>query len=77
MLSQSKTLIKSSRRSWILASYLFSTSYDVVDIKNSHMIYVKDPNASLPYMSQIKTDKGQSGVVIKLEDKDTAVIGMY
>lgn len=26
-------------------------SFDVLDIKNSHLLYVNDPKASLPYMS--------------------------
>jgi hypothetical protein len=34
-------------------------SYEVIDTKNSHLIYIKDPQATLPYLSQIKTSSGK------------------
>jgi hypothetical protein len=43
-----------------------TNNYEVIDIKNSHLIYVKDPQATLPYLSQIRTTSGQQGIVIKL-----------
>lgn len=52
-------------------------SYNVLDIKNSHLLYVKDTSSSLPYMSEVITDQGHKGVIIKLEQNATAVIGMY
>jgi hypothetical protein len=52
-------------------------SYNVLDIKNSHLVYVKDTSSSLPYMSEVITDQGHKGVIIKLEQNATAVIGMY
>ena len=55
----------------------FSTSYQVLDIKNEHMLFVKDPSSSLPFMSEVTMKSGEKGVVLKIGDKDTTVIGMY
>ena len=53
----------------IIISFSFSgtpKSYEIIDIKNSHLIYIKDPQATLPYLSQIKTNSGKQGIVIKI-----------
>lgn len=41
-------------------------SLEVTDVKNSHLIYVKDSTTQLPYLSEIETEDGQKGIVIKL-----------
>jgi hypothetical protein len=56
-----------------LISYHSSTnkilaSYPVVDVKNSHLFYVKDNNSMLPYFGEVETEDGQKGVVLKLEE---------
>ena len=52
-----------------IISFSFSGTpkyYEIIDIKNSHLIYIKDPQATLPYLSQIKTNSGKQGIVIKI-----------
>lgn len=58
-----------------LSKFTFSTSlstntklltFDILDVKNNHLVYVKDSKGDLPYFSQIKTSQGDHGVVIKL-----------
>lgn len=66
MLGQSKTLLKLGRRLWLPNHYQFSSTYEITDIRNSHLVYVKDPKASLPYLSEVQTQQGLNGVVIKL-----------
>ena len=44
----------------------FSSTYDVVDIKNSHLVFVKDPQSSLAFMNEVTTKSGDKGVVLKL-----------
>lgn len=70
-------MIKSMRNLSFLSTIKSALSYEVLDIKNSHLVYVKDPQSNLPYMSQIITDKGQRGVVIKLQERGVSVIGMF
>lgn len=43
-----------------------SISYEVQDIKNSHLLYVKDPEGTLPFMGEVVSKDGNRGVVIKL-----------
>lgn len=70
-------MIKSMRNLSFLSTIKSALSYEVLDIKNSHLVYVKDPQSNLPYMSQIITDKGERGVVIKLQERGVSVIGMF
>lgn len=55
----------------------FSSCYRVMDIKNEHMLFVKDPSSSLPFLSEVTMESGEKGVVLKIGDRDTTVIGMY
>ena len=40
--------------------------FNLIDIKNDHLVYLKDPKGKLPFMREIITDKGQKGIVLKL-----------
>jgi hypothetical protein len=31
--------------------FRFSEEYSVTDVKNSHLVYVKDPKSTLPFLS--------------------------
>jgi|JI10StandDraft_1071094.scaffolds.fasta_scaffold319771_1 hypothetical protein len=60
------TLFINATKKLIFSFCKAANNYEVIDIKNSHLIYVKDPKATLPYLSQIRTTSGQQGIVIKL-----------
>ena len=60
-----------------LIRHNFSHSYPILDVKNSHILFVSDPSASLPFMSEVTLDSGEKGVVLKIGERNVTAIGMY
>lgn len=55
----------------------FSSTYQIIDSKNSHLLFLKDPSATLPFMSEVTLESGQKGVVLKIGQESITVVGMY
>lgn len=60
-----------------LINLQFSNTYPILDIKNSHLLFVDDPSASLPFMSEVTLESGEKGVVLKIGERNVTAIGMY